>query len=73
MVYAILHQGRATFDRIAAALNTHGDWERADTNLLTIEMANYAERISSLKRKINEAVQAGMFAITYDAATNRFV
>jgi hypothetical protein len=73
VVCDILHQGRGTFDRIAAALNTHGNWERAYTNLLTIGAVNYAERTTSLKRKINEAVRAGVFAKTYDAGTNRFV
>ncbi|GAB4036867.1 hypothetical protein [Spirosoma jeollabukense] len=73
VVCDILHQGRATFDRIAAALNTNGDWDRAYTNLLTIGDAVYAERINSLRRKITESVNAGLFAKKYDASTNSFV
>ncbi|MBO0360020.1 hypothetical protein J0X19_18815 [Hymenobacter sp. BT186] len=69
----ILHQGRATFDRIAAALNTGGNWDRAYANLLTIGAANYAERIKSLKQKIAEGVGAGVLQKTYHAATNTFV
>jgi hypothetical protein len=65
----ILHQGRTTFDWIAAALDT----KRVYANLLTIGMANYAECINSLKRKINEAVQLEAFTKTYNAGTNRFM
>lgn len=73
VVCDILHQGRGTFDRMAAALHTNGNWERAYNHLLTIGAANYSERINGLKRKISEAVQAGVFNKTYEAATNRFV
>jgi hypothetical protein len=73
VVCDILHQGRATFDRIAAALNTGGNWDRAYTNLLTIGAANYAERIKSLKQKIAEGVGAGVLQKTYHAAANTFI
>ncbi|WP_022823227.1 hypothetical protein [Hymenobacter norwichensis] len=73
VVCDILHQGRATFDRIAAALNTGGNWDRAYANLLTIGAANYAERIKSLKQKIAEGVGTGVLQKTYHAATNTFV
>lgn len=73
VVCDILHQGRGTFDRIAAALNTNGNWEQAYLNLVQIGDTNYAERISTLKRKINEALNAGVFTKTYDAGSNSFV
>ena len=69
----ILHQGRGTFDRIAAALNTGGNWDHAYANLLLIGMVNYAERINGLKRKIGEAINTGVFNKTYDSGTNTFV
>ncbi|GAB3573345.1 hypothetical protein [Hymenobacter daeguensis] len=73
VVCDILHQGRGTFARMAAALDTGGNWERAYTNLLTVGAANYAERITALKRKIAEGVSSGVFNKTYDAAHNTFV
>jgi hypothetical protein len=72
MVCDILHQGRAKFDRIAAAMNTNGNWERAYTNLLTIGAVSYSERINTVKRKIGEAVSVGVLNKTYNAATNTF-
>ena len=73
VVCDILHQGRGTFDRIAAALNTNGNWNQAYLNLLRIGETNYAERISVVKRKINEALSVGVFMKTYDAGSNTFV
>ena len=73
VVCDILHQGRGTFARMAAALDTGGNWERAYTNLLTIGAVNYAERIGALKRKIAEGVSLGVLNKTYDAAHNAFV
>jgi hypothetical protein len=73
VVCDILHQGRGKFSRIAAALNTNGNWEQAYANLLTIGEVSYGERIKTLKRKTNEAVNAGTLDKIYDAGTNRFV
>ncbi|HZV69383.1 MAG TPA: hypothetical protein VFG10_07565 [Saprospiraceae bacterium] len=73
VVCDILHQGRANFDRIAAALDTDGSWERAYTNLSAIGQVHYTERINSLKRKITEAVTSGSFNKTYNASNNSFI
>lgn len=73
VVCDILHQGRGTYDRIASAINTNGNWEQAYTNLLIIGNSNYTSRINSLKRKISEGLTSGVLNRTYDAATNSFI
>lgn len=73
VVCDILHQGRATFDRIAAALDTGGNWNQAYANLLEIGVVHYAERINALKSKIGAAVSTGVFNKTYNAGTGTFV
>ena len=69
----IRHQGRGMNDRIAAALNTGGDYEKAYKNLLTIGDTNYASRINTVKTEINKMVATGIFNKKYNRADNSFV
>jgi hypothetical protein len=69
----IRHQGRASNDRIAAALNTNGDYEKAFQNLLTIGSANYSERIKTVKATINELLGNGIFNKKYQRSKSDFV
>jgi hypothetical protein len=69
----IRHQGRATNDRIAAALDTNGDYEKAFQNLLTIGSVNYAERIKTVKNTINSLLNEGIFSKKYQRSNNEFV
>lgn len=69
----IRHQGRSTNDRIAAALNTNGDYEKAYSNLLTIGAANYSSRITTVKNTIASLIKQGLFDKKYDAGQNEFV
>ncbi len=69
----IRHQGRATNDRIASALNTNGDYERAYQNLLTIGNANYSERIKTVKATINDLLAKGIFNKKYQRSNNEFI
>ncbi len=69
----IRHQGRSTNARIANALNTNGDWERAYSNLQTIGNANYAERIRTVKNVITALVASGVFNKKYQGGTNTFI
>ncbi|MFT3796630.1 hypothetical protein [Flavobacterium sp.] len=73
MVCDILHQGRGKFDRIANALDTNGNHEKAFTNLCSIGEVNYADRISSLKKSIKALETNGIFNKKYQAATHSFV
>lgn len=73
VVCDIRHQGRATNDRIASALNTNGNWNQAYTNLLGIGVSNYSSRINGLRRKITEGISAGLLNRNYNAATNSFI
>lgn len=68
----IRHQGRATNDRIAAALDTNGDYTKALNNLLTIGNSNYGERINTVKRTLNALKTGGLFSKKYNASTNSF-
>ena len=72
VVCDILHQGRGTFDRIASALNTNGNWDQAYNNLLQIGSVNYASRISSLKKKITEGLSTGILNKVYQSGNNTF-
>ena len=69
----IRHQGRATNDRIAAALDTNGDYDKAYQNLLTIGDANYSERIKTVKNTINKLLEEGIFKKKYQRENNEFV
>ena len=69
----IRHQGRATNDRIAAALDTNGDYEKSYQNLLTIGNANYSERIKTVKITINTLLDEGIFKKKYQRTNNEFV
>jgi hypothetical protein len=69
----IRHQGRGINDRIAGALNTNGDWERAYSNLQTIGNVNYAERIRTVKSTIKALLATGVFQKKYQGGENKFV
>lgn len=73
MICDIRHQGRGKNDRIAHALDTGGDYERAFRNLCTIGAVNYQARINTVKNTIRELEDAGLFGKKYEAATNSFV
>lgn len=73
MVCDILHQGRARYDRIASALDTKGNYEKAYLNLCSIGEVNYADRIATLKKSIKNLEGNGVFKKTYHAATNSFI
>jgi hypothetical protein len=73
LVCDIRHQGRASSQRIAAALATNGDYERAYRNLLTIGEANYRGRINTVKTTIKRLLEQGAFDKKYDSSTNSFV
>lgn len=73
MICDILHQGRGTYDRIAYAMNTGGNYEQAYENLCTIGDKHYQPRIDSLKVIISKLVNNGIFERKYDSTTNRFI
>jgi hypothetical protein len=73
MVADIRHQGRAKNDRIAAALNTNGNYDRAYRNLAQIGEVNYAGRIRTLKNTIASLLSQGRYQMRYDAQANDFV
>lgn len=73
MVCDIRHQGRGNNDRIANALNTGGNYEKAFNNLCTIGAANYLTRIDTVKKTIKALENAGMFNKKYNSANNTFV
>ncbi len=69
----IRHQGRATNDRIAAAMNTAGNWDKAFNNLLSIGEVNYGERIKTVRSNINSLLSQGLFDKVYDSSKNDFI
>lgn len=69
----IRHQGRSSNDRIANALNTNGDYDKAYNNLLSIGESNYSGRIATVKSTINNLLKQGLFDKKYDAAQNTFI
>jgi hypothetical protein len=73
LICDIRHQGRGTNDRIAAALNTAGDYEKAYLNLLTIGNANYSERIKTVNTTIKKLLDEGMFLKKYSSQEKEFV
>lgn len=73
MICDIRHQGRGMNDRIANALNTNGNFERAYANLCSIGAANYQQRISTVRNTTNILLASGIFNKKYDSATNSFV
>jgi hypothetical protein len=73
MICDILHQGRGTYDRIAYAINTGGNYEQAYENLCTVGDKHYQSRIDSLKAVISNLVSKGVFERKYDSATNTFI
>ena len=73
MICDIRHQGRGKNDRIANAIDTNGDYERAFRNLCTIGAVNYQTRINTVKNTIRELEDSGIFLKKYKASTNSFV
>lgn len=69
----IRHQGRASNDRIAAALDTKGDHNKSFQNLLTIGSTNYAERIKTVKDTITTLLAEGKFNKKYRRSIRDFV
>jgi hypothetical protein len=73
MICDIRHQGRGLNDRIANALNTNGDWEKAYTNLCTVGATNYQTRINTVRNTIKRLGDAGLFNKKYKASNNSFI
>lgn len=73
MICDIRHQGRGMNDRIANALNTNGNYDRAFINLCSIGAANYSQRITTVRNTINGLITAGLFNKKYDSVTNSFI
>lgn len=73
MVCDIRHQGRAKSDRIALALNTNGNYDKAFSNLCTIGNTNYQTRINTVRNNIKKLTNLGKFSMKYDANTGEFV
>jgi hypothetical protein len=69
----IRHQGRGKNDRIAAALATNGNWDKAYANLLTIGESNYKSRIDTVKKTIASLESAGLFTKKWSRAKGEFV
>ena len=69
----IRHQGRGTNDRIAAAINTNGDYDKAYQNLLAIGEANYSERLKTVKTIIKDLLDKGIFNKKYQRSNHDFV
>src|SRR5688572_15287576 len=68
MICDIRHQGRGKNDRIANALNTNGDYEKAFNNLCSIGSANYQSRINTVRTTINSLVNSGIFRKKYKSS-----
>jgi hypothetical protein len=73
MICDIRHQGRALNDRIAHALDTNKDFNRAFDNLCEIGEANYASRIATVKSSIQSLQVAQAFSFKYDRSKADFV
>ncbi len=73
MICDIRHQGRAKNDRIANALNTGGNYDRAFSNLCSIGVANYGQRINTVRNTVNGLLNKGIFNKKYESATNSFI
>lgn len=73
LVCDIRHQGRGTNDRIAAALNTNGDYDNAYQNLLSIGSVNYSKRIKSVDRTIKKLLEEEIFLKKYNSRQKDFV
>lgn len=73
MICDIRHQGRGKNDRIAMALNTNGNWDKAFSNLCTIGNVNYQTRITTVRNTISKLETSGKFGKVYDAKKAIFV
>ena len=73
MVCDIRHQGRSKNDRIAAALNTGGNYQKAFSNLCTIGETNYKPRINTVKNTLAKLTDQGLFSMKYDAGSGEFI
>jgi len=73
MICDIRHQGRAKSDRIALALNTNGNYDKAFANLCTIGNTNYQSRINTVRSTIKKLTDLGKFSMKYDANSGEFV
>jgi hypothetical protein len=73
MICDIRHQGRAKSDRIALAMSTNGNYDKAFANLCTIGNANYQNRINTVRATIKKITDLGKFSMKYDAGTGEFV
>jgi hypothetical protein len=73
MICDIRHQGRAKSDRIALALSTNGNYDKAFSNLCTIGNTNYQNRINTVRGTIKKLTDMGKFSMKYDANTGEFV
>lgn len=73
MICDIRHQGRGKSDRIALALNTNGNYDKAFSNLCTIGDTNYQTRINTVRSTITKLTDLGKFSMKYDAGSGEFV
>lgn len=73
MICDIRHQGRAKSDRIALALNTNGNYDKAYSNLCTIGNTNYQTRINTVRNTIKKLTDLDKFSMKYDADSCEFI
>jgi hypothetical protein len=74
LICDIRHQGRAKSNQIIEAMNTGGDYRKASFNLLDLGKEHYPERIKTLKRVMQQYVDAGILAKKkYDEASGDFM
>ncbi|MBF4469911.1 hypothetical protein [Flavobacterium sp. HJJ] len=73
MICDIRHQGRAKSDRIALALNTNGNYDKAFSNLCQIGNTNYQTRINTVRSTIKKLTDLGKFSMKYDSVSGEFV
>jgi hypothetical protein len=72
MICDILHHGRGSYDMIAYAIDTNGDYELAYNHLCLIGEGQYQQRINTLKSQIKILETNGIFNKKYNSNTNTF-
>lgn len=73
MICDIRHQGRGMNDRIALALNTNGNFEKAFSNLCSIGEVNYKPRITIVRSTLSKLVSTGNFNKVYNSQKGEFI
>lgn len=73
MVCDIRHQGRGKNILIANALSAPGGYDNAFEKLCDIGLQAFPQRISTLRSKVTELLNSGVFNKKYESSTNSFV